>query len=77
MPHRVARVFVVAAQQVDEECVLPGTAAQGTGLNLAQADIAQGEDAERLEQAAGNVLGAESERSLIGIGRGLRLSALD
>jgi hypothetical protein len=56
MAEGVARGFVVAAQEVDVEDVLPGASAQGAGFDLAQADVAQGEDAERLEQRAGYVL---------------------
>jgi hypothetical protein len=42
----ILRGFVVAAQEVDVEDVLPRTAAHGARLDLAQADVAQCEDAE-------------------------------
>src|ERR1700680_71215 len=56
MAEGVAGGFVVAAEEVHIEHVLPGPSAHGARLDLAQADVAQGENAERLEQCAGQVL---------------------
>jgi hypothetical protein len=44
---------VVAAQQVNKKNVFPGTAAHGPRLDLAQTDIAQRENAQRLEKGPG------------------------
>src|SRR5271157_3642534 len=77
MPQGMARVFIVAAQQIHEKNVFPRTPAHGARLDLAQADVAQREHAERLEQRPGNVLQAERQRSLVRIALRLRLSPLD
>src|ERR1700739_3020990 len=61
MAKRVPRGFVVAAQEIDIENVLPGSSAHGAGLDLAQADVAQREDTERFEQSAGQILDLEGD----------------
>src|SRR6266446_637389 len=65
MPQSIARVFVIAAQQIHKKNVFPGTPAHGPRLDLAQTDVAQREHAERLEQRSRNILYAERQRSLI------------
>ena len=65
MAQRIAGRFVVAAEEIDVKDVLPGTSAHGARLDLAQADVAQGEDAERFEERAGSVLNLEGNRRLI------------
>src|SRR5712664_2660955 len=79
MPQGVARIFVVAAQQIHKKNVFPGTPAHGPRLDLAQTDVAQREHAERLEQRSRNILYAERQRSLIRtvIVRRLRLPTAD
>src|SRR5260370_28114966 len=67
MPQSIARVFIVAAQQIHKEHVFPRTPAHGPRLDLAQTDVAEGKHAERLEQYPRSVLHAERQRSLIGI----------
>src|SRR5208337_4247663 len=61
----ITRGFIVAAQQIDKKHVLPGTPAHGPRLDLAQADVAQREHAEGLEQRSRNVLHAEGEGGLV------------
>ena len=53
MAEGVAGGFVVAAKEVSVEDVFPGASAHGARLDLAEADVAQSEDAERLEQRSG------------------------
>jgi len=65
MAERVARGFVVAAEQSTKKTYSQGGRAWAR-FDLAQADVAQGEDAERLEQGSGNVLQAEGERGFVG-----------
>src|SRR5260370_26478646 len=67
MPQSIARVFIVAAQQIHKEHVFPRTPAHGPRLDLAQTDVAEGKHAERLEQYPRSVPHAERQRSLIGI----------
>src|ERR1700675_904443 len=73
MPQSIARVFIVAAQQIHKKYVLPRTPAHGPRLDLAQTDVAQSEHAERLEQRSRNILHAERQRSLIRIAMVSRL----
>ena len=61
----IAGGFVVAAEDVYVEDVFPGASTHGTGLDLAQANVSQGEDAERLEERSGQVLNLEGDRSLV------------
>src|SRR5580704_323931 len=77
MAESVARIFIVAAQQVHEKHVFPGTPAHRTRLDLAQTDVAQREYAQRFEQRSRNILHAESQRSLIGATSRAWLPALD
>src|ERR1035441_9999575 len=77
MPQGIARIFIVAPQQVHKKHVLPRTPAQRPRLDLAQTDVAQREHAERLEQRPRNILQAERQRSLIRTARRPRLSPLD
>src|SRR6266849_679863 len=79
MPQSIARVLIVAAQQIHKEHVFPRTPTHGPRLDLAQTDIAEGKDAERLEQYPRSVLHAERQRSLIGmvVAYRQRLSPLD
>src|SRR5216684_2456900 len=51
----IARGLVVTAKEIDIEDVLPGTSTHGARFDLAQADVAQGEDAEGFEKRAGQV----------------------
>ena len=66
MAEGVARGFVVAAQKIDIKNVFPRPAAHGARFDLTQADIAQREHAEGLEQCAGDVLDFKSDGSLVG-----------
>src|SRR5215469_6765343 len=61
--------LVVATEEVYVEDVFPGTSAHGAGLDLAEADIAQSENAEGFEQRAGKVLDFEGNRCLVGASR--------
>ena len=73
----VAGSFVVAAEQVHEEYVLPGPSAHGTRFDFAQADVAKRKHAQGLEERARQVAHAESEGSLVGFARRARLAATD
>src|ERR1017187_5333018 len=53
-----------ASQEVQIEEIFPGLAAERAGFNLDHVEIAQGEGAEGAEEGAGNIAGAEYERSL-------------
>src|ERR1017187_9740127 len=55
---------VGASQEVQIEEIFPGLAAERAGFNLDHVEIAQGEGAEGAEEGAGNIAGAEYERSL-------------
>src|SRR3954447_11178471 len=70
----VARGLVVAAKEVDVEDVLPRAAAHGTRLDTAEGDVAQGEDAEGLEERAGDVFQGEGYGGLVGGLAGLLLA---
>src|SRR5882724_5910110 len=61
--------FIVSAKKVGVKNVLPGAATPGTRLDLGQADIAQREYGQGLEQRACNVLDAESNRGFVGAGQ--------
>src|SRR5208337_2832521 len=63
---RVARRFVVAAQESHVKNVLPRAPAPGPRFDLAQADIAQREDAQRFEECPGQVFHLEGDGSLVG-----------
>src|SRR6266446_370167 len=67
MPQSIARVFIVAAQQIHKKHVLPWTPTHGPRLDLAQTDVAERKHAERLEQYPRSILDAERQRSLIGM----------
>src|ERR1700687_2669893 len=69
MSQRVARRLGVAAQKVHVEDVLPRPSPHRAGLDLAQADIAQGEHAERLEERARHVLYLKNNGGLVGVAR--------
>src|SRR5271168_1838344 len=75
MAEGIARGLVITAEKIYVEDVFPGTSAHGARLDLAEADVAQGEDAERLEQRSGQVLHLEGDRSLVGAGRDQALVA--
>src|SRR6266436_7199725 len=79
MSQGIARVFIVAAQQVHKKHVFPRTPTHGPRLDLAQTDVAERKHAERLEQYPRSVLHAERQRSLIRmvVARRPRLSPLD
>src|SRR3954467_1834531 len=66
MPQRVLRGFIVSAQKIDIKDVLPGTSSHGPRFNLTQADIAQGEYAQRFKECSRHVLHFEGNGSLIG-----------
>src|SRR3954452_15747183 len=66
MPKRVLRGFIVSAQKIDIKDVLPWTSSHGSRFNLAQADIAQGEYAQRFKECSRHVLHFEGNGSLIG-----------
>src|SRR5271166_6039186 len=66
MSQRVAGGFVIAPQDVDEENILPGMAAHGPRFDLAEVDIAQGEDAERLEENARQILQGKANGRFVG-----------
>src|ERR1019366_9934957 len=58
-----------ASQEVQVEEVFPGLAAKRAGFDLDHVEIAQGEGAEGAEEGAGNIAGAEYQRSLpLGVG---------
>lgn len=65
MAQGIASSFVVAAHKIDVENVLPGAAAHGTGFDFAQADVPEGKDAERFEEATRDISDLESNGSLI------------
>ena len=69
MAQGIARRLIIAAKKVHIEDVLPGTPAHGARLDLAEADVAQGENAERLEERSGHVFYLERDGSLVGAGR--------
>src|ERR1035438_9200175 len=52
MVEGVAGWFVVASEEIYVEDVLPRAAAEGAGFDFAQADVAEGEDAERFEESS-------------------------
>ena len=66
MTQCIARGFVISAEDVHKENVLPRMATQGTRFDLTQIDIAQGKDAECLEEYPGYILQDETNRSLVG-----------
>src|SRR5579859_960334 len=55
--------LVLPAEKVEVEQIFPGLAAQWPGFDLGQAQIAQGERAQRAEQGAGNVFRGKNQRS--------------
>ena len=57
----VAGSFVVATKQVDEKYVLPRASAHGARFDLAQADVAKGENAQGFEKRSGGIADAEGE----------------
>src|ERR1700686_1163061 len=61
----VARRLVVTAQKVHVKNVFPRPSPHGAGLDLAQADIAQGKHAERLEERARNILYLKHDGGLV------------
>src|ERR1035438_10634068 len=63
---------VYAAQEVYIKEILPRFAAQGPRFDFGEIQVAQGERAQRPEQSARNIAGAEHQRSLplgIAVGR--------
>src|ERR1017187_4501614 len=65
MAQRVLRVGrVYAAQEVYIKEILPRFAAQGPRFDFGEIQVAQGERAQRPEQRARNIAGAEHQRSL-------------
>src|SRR5579859_6496594 len=66
MPQSVARDFVISAKEICVENILPGPPTHGPGFDLAQADVAQGKNAQRFEQRSRQILQAEGDRGLIG-----------
>src|SRR5438105_1836930 len=66
---RVARGSVAPAEYVDVEVVLPRMSLDRARFDLAQADVTQGEDAERLKERTRNILHREGQRGLIGARR--------
>ncbi len=46
----ITRGLIVAAKEIDIEDVFPGTSTHGARFNLAQTDVAQGEDAKGFEK---------------------------
>src|SRR5690348_5301335 len=69
MTQRVARRLVVAAEEVYVEDIFPGPSTHGTGLNLAQADIAQRKHTQGFEKRSRQVLNFERDGSLVGAAR--------
>src|ERR1700736_5124951 len=61
--------LIVSAQKVHVKDVLPWPAAHGPRLYLAEADIAQREHAQRLEEGAGYVFYFKSDGSLVSAGQ--------
>ena len=64
-----ASEIVAARVDFDVEEILPGTAAHRTAFELGQVDVAQGEDAQRLEERARRARQREHDRRLVGVGR--------
>src|SRR5271155_3712487 len=75
MAEGIAGGFVIATQEIHVEDVFPGASAHGARFDIAEADVAQSEDAERLEERPGQILHLESDRSLVGAGRNQALVA--
>src|ERR1019366_5248977 len=63
---RIARRFVISAKDVHKENVFPGTATQRTRFDLTEIDIAQGKDAQRLEEYTRHILEGKTNRGLVG-----------
>src|ERR1017187_6453514 len=60
-----------ASEEVQIEEIFPRLAAKRAGFDLDHVEIAQGEGAEGAEEGAGNIAGAEYQRSLpLGVGGG-------
>ena len=66
MAECVAGGLVVAAYKVYIEHVFPRVSTHGTRLDLAQADVAQGKDAQRFEQSAGQIFYLKRDGSFVG-----------
>src|SRR6266478_3631766 len=69
MVQGVAGRFVVSTQKVGVEHILPRPTAPGTRLDLGQADVAQCEYSQSLEQGAGDILDAKGNRGFVGAGQ--------
>src|SRR6266851_5312278 len=69
MVQGIACGLIVSTQKVHVKDVLPWPAAHGPGLDLAKADIAQREHAQRLEESAGYVFYFKSDGSLVSAGQ--------
>src|SRR2546421_3418598 len=69
MPEGVLCRFVVAAQKIDIENVLPRPPAHWPRFNLTQADVAQGKHTQRLEQRSRHILHLERNGRLVGSAR--------
>src|ERR1035437_10209197 len=65
MTQRIARRFVISTKDVHKENLLPRMAAQGARFDLTEIDIAQGKDAECLEEYPGYILQSETNRSFV------------
>src|ERR1039458_4382176 len=63
---RMARCFVVPAKDVHKEDVLPRMATQRARFDLTEIDIAQGKDAQRLEEYTRHILEGKTNRGLVG-----------
>ena len=66
MMQRIARRLVISAQDIHEENIFPRMAAQGPGLNLAKADVAEREYTKRFEEYSRHILQSEGNRRLVG-----------
>jgi len=75
MSKRIAGRLVIAAQDIHEEDILPGMAAQRPRFDLAEIDITQGENAQRLKENAWQILEGKADGCFVGaFTDGLRLA---
>lgn len=65
VPKRVSGGFVIAPEKIDVENVLPRPSPHRAGFNLAQADVPQGKNAQRLKQRPRDILDFEGNRGFV------------
>ena len=67
MTQGVAGGFIVSTQYIGKKDVFPRAAKHGARFDLAQADLAQGEHTERLEQNTRDIFQRERNGTLVGL----------